>query len=317
MKVTNGLVLSGMVFISGISLHAQSRTVAMTVDDLPFASGEPRPTNPSDAKEAERVNRAILKAFSRDQIPVTGFVIEQGVESLGEKTGKRVLQSWTQAGFDLGNHLYSHPDVNSLSVEQIEQEITHREATFRPLLAERGHTPTFLRFPYNHTGDTAEKHDDVAAFMSAHGYKLAPCTIDNSDYEFNTAFVLALAHHDKQTAEHIRTEYVAYTGAEIDYYTHLNKTVLGYEPPQVMLLHDSPLNAAAISEVIALFQERGYKFVSLAQALTDPAYTIPETITKYGPMWGYRWAKERKVSVRTLNEPQPPSWIESYPKGAK
>jgi hypothetical protein len=35
---------------------AQSHTVAMTVDDLPFVSGNPQPLNPSDAKGAVQVN---------------------------------------------------------------------------------------------------------------------------------------------------------------------------------------------------------------------------------------------------------------------
>lgn len=36
--------------------------------------------------------------------------------------------------------------------------------------------------------------------MSAHSYTLEPCTIDNSDYEFNASYVIALARHDAQTA---------------------------------------------------------------------------------------------------------------------
>lgn len=259
------------------------------------------------------MNRKILQAFSEHHVPAIGFVIEQHVEQLGKPESVKILKQWIQPGFDIGNHLYSHPDVNSLSVEQVEQQIMRGQATIAPLLASVSRKPEFLRFPYNHTGETKAKHDAIAAFMSAHGYRLAPCTIDNSDYEFNAAYVLALQRRDSKTAANIRSAYLAYSAAEIDWYTALGKQVFGYEPPHIMLLHDSPLNADVIESIISLFEQRDYKFVTLNAALRDPAYAVPETyITKYGPMWGYRWAKELHVQVNGHDEPNPPAWIEQY-----
>ena len=84
-----------------------------------------------------------------------------------------------------------------------------------------------------------------------------------------------------------------------------------------MLLHDSPLNADTIEAVIRLFAQRGYRFVTLTGALQDPAYATPETyITKFGPMWGYRWAKELNVKVNGRDELDPPAWINQYVKEA-
>jgi len=295
--------------------QTQVHTVAITVDDLPFASGLPRPLSPADAQQASLVNRKILQAFSHHRIPATGFVIEQHVEQLGKPASVKMLEQWVRPGFDLGNHLYSHPDVNSLSVEQVEQEIMRGQSTIAPLLASISRKPEFLRFPYNHTGETQAKRDAIAAFMSARGYRLAPCTIDNSDYEFNAAYVLALQRRDRETAAKIRSAYLAYSASEIDWYTALDKKVFGYEPPHIMLLHDSPLNADAIEAIISLFERRDYKFVTLSAALKDPAYAVPETyITKYGPMWGYRWAKELHIQVNGRDEPNPPAWIEQYMK---
>jgi hypothetical protein len=200
-------------------------------------------------------------------------------------------------------------------VEQVEEEITRGEATFAPLLERVSRKPEFLRFPYNHTGDTKEKHDAIAAFLAARGYRLAPCTIDNSDYEFNRTYVLALARHDRQAALKTRADYVLYTGQEIEWYTALDKTVFGYEAPHIMLLHDSQLNADTVETILMLFKRRGYTFVTLAEALKDRAYTIPETyVTKYGPMWGYRWAKELHVKVNGRDEPDPPAWLAEYAK---
>ena len=54
---------------------------------------------------------------------------------------------------------------------------------------------------------------------------------------------------------------------------------------------------------------------ALDVAQSDAAYQTPDTyISKYGPMWGYRWAKERNVIVNGSLEPDPPKWILEYGK---
>jgi hypothetical protein len=182
-------------------------------------------------------------------------------------------------------------------------------------MKEAGKQLTFFRFPMNHTGDTKEKHDSIAAFLSQRRYRMAICTIDSSDYLFNDAHVRMLAKNDDEAAQELRGEYLAYTSAEIDYYAGLNKQVFGYEPPQVMLLHDNRLNAEVMGQVLQLFEEKRYRFVSLDVAQADAAYRTPETyITKFGPMWGYRWANERNVKVNGSLEPDPPKWILQYGK---
>jgi peptidoglycan-N-acetylglucosamine deacetylase len=297
---------------------SRSQTVAMTVDDLPYAPGNSKPPGPEDAKTAELINKKLLRAFSHHHIPVTGFVIGKDAEQIGIRTGRKVLKQWTRPGFDLGNHTYSHADFDTSSVEDFEREIVRGETAIGPLLRSVSHKPNYFRFPYNHTGDTREKHDAIATFLAARGYRLAPCTIDNSDYEFNTTYVLAVERHDNEIAEKVRADYVAYTAVEIDWYSKLDKHVFGYEVPHVMLLHDNQLNADTVEAIITLFELRGYRFVTLTEALQDPAYRTPETyITKFGPMWGYRWAKELNVKVDGSDEPSPPAWIDQYVKESR
>lgn len=291
---------------------AQNRTVAVTVDDLPYASV--LAVSPSDAAVAEEINRKLLLALKHHHAPVTGFVIQKRVEELGVAAGTEMLRGWTSGEFGLGNHTYSHADINQLSPAQIEDEIIRGEASFVPLMKQVGKKPEFFRFPMNHTGDTPQKHEQVAALLTRRGYRLATCTIDNSDYLFNDADVRMIAAHDT-SAQGLRLEYLSYTNSEIDYYAGLNKQVFGYEPPAVMLLHDNQLNADVIEQLLALFEKKQYRFVSLDRAQSDPAYQIPDTyITKYGPMWGYRWAAERGVKVNGRLEPEPPEWVLQYSK---
>ena len=301
-------IVMSLVLMSGLPVGAQTRAVALTFDDLPVADTK-------DPTEALFVNRALLNALKKHHAPAIGFVNEKTVEELGSENGKRILQHWVREGFDLGNHTFSHADLNNITFELFKQEVARGEDSFRPMLAEVGRTPRFLRFPFNHTGDTKEKHDSVAAFLKQRGYQVAACTIDNEDYLFNASYIQMLAKKDEAQAVKLRAEYLAYTAVEIDYYASLHKQIFGREIPQVMVLHANRLNADILEEILSLFEEKKYRFVSLEAAQSDPAYRVPDTfVTKFGPMWGYRWAKELGIEVDGSLESEPPAWIAQYGK---
>lgn len=306
------LLLASPVF----ALQAQQRTVAITVDDVTCANCAPIDSDGTPRHGLmESTNQRLVAGFTRAHVPVTGFVITRTVEQSGA-VGLRSLQIWLDAGFDLGSHSYSHPNFDDLTTEEMEAEIIRADQMLRPLLTASGRKLQFFRFPYNHTGETKDKHDAFSSFLKDHGYQVAACTIDASDYIFATAYSRAIGSNDSAMASRIRREYLAYSATEIDFYAALNRRVLGYEPPEVMLLHDSLLNADTIDDLLALFRTRGYRFVTLTEAQRDLAYSIPDTyITKYGPMWGYRWARERNLGPLGIHESDPPDWISNYAEG--
>jgi peptidoglycan/xylan/chitin deacetylase (PgdA/CDA1 family) len=162
----------------------------------------------------------------------------------------------------------------------------------------------------NHT-----KHDAIAAFLQHRGYTLAVCTIDTEDFVFNEAYLKMLANKDEASASRLRTDYLAYTSAEIDYYSGLHGKIFGREIPHVMLLHINRLNADVIDKLLDIFAQKKYAFVSLDEALSDAAYKTPDAfITKNGWMWAYRWARELGVQVNGAIETEPPAWIAQYGK---
>ena len=51
--------------------------------------------------------------------------------------------------------------------------------------------------------------------------------------------------------------------------------MLGYELPQALLIHCNEMNALTLRQTIARMRDRGYTFVPLDEAMTDPAYATP------------------------------------------
>ena len=227
--------------------------------------------------------------------------------------GERILGFWNRGALTLGNHGATHADSNALTLEQIEQEVAAGEATIGPLAKRAGRNIQFFRFPYNHVGDTDARRIAIEQLLKRRNYRLAAATIDTSDYVFDQAYGRALASGDKSLAERVTSAYLTHSRTQIAYYADLNRKVLGYEPPQVMLLHFNRLNAAVMDELLDTFATAGYRFVSLAEAQADAAYRHPPaTSSRFGPMWGYRWAKERAVTVDGRLEQEPPSWVINY-----
>ena len=291
-----------------------ARTVAITFDDLPYAQAGESSYDGSLAFASD-ANRKILSALKRFRAPATGFVVESRIRAIGPEAD-RLLAGWNRGAYELGNHSFSHADSNKSDIAGVEQEIVQGEATIGPLAQRAGRRLRFFRFPFNHVGDTPEKQAAILSFLAGRGYHLAASTIDTSDYIFNAAFERALRDHDKPMQDRIKQSYLGHTATQIEYYAGLNRQALGFEPPAIMLLHLNRLNAETIEAQLSLFRQAGYHFVSLAEAQSNRAYAEPlRSATRYGPMWGYRWASERHVKIDGSREEEPPAWIADYGAG--
>ena len=110
------------------------RRVAITVDDLPEAIPA-RPTATGELRELERYNEAIPTILKAHRARATGFVNERKLHVAGERDARvALLQRWIDAGFELGNHTYSHANFNQVSLEEMEDETIRGEVVTRSLL---------------------------------------------------------------------------------------------------------------------------------------------------------------------------------------
>src|SRR6267142_2755236 len=307
------LVMVLALFLLAISAEAQTRTVALTFDDLPLADAGAQTNAAPDDRLAETraVNETILRALKKHHAPAIAFVNEKKV---GDSDAiRKILGEWIRNGQDLGNHTFSHLDLDKASVEEFEKQVIDGEASIKPLMSGAGRPLRYLRFPFNHTGDTAEKQKAAAAFLKQRGYEVAACTIDTSDFVFARAYGQMPDKKDDASARRLRAAYLEYTRQEIEYYTNLHRQIFGHEIPHVMLLHANRLDADTIEQILKLFEQMKYRFVTLAEAQSDKAYQTPDTyITAYGPMWGYRWARDLNVKVDGRLEKEPPAWVTEY-----
>ena len=68
----------------------------------------------------------------------------------------------------------------------------------------------------------------------------------------------------------------------------------GREVLHILLLHANALNAEYLGQLAERIEHRGYRFVSLAEALADPAYSQADPyVGPKGLSWLQRWALGR------------------------
>jgi peptidoglycan/xylan/chitin deacetylase (PgdA/CDA1 family) len=266
---------------------AQTRTVAITIDDLPATSTR------RDIATHRAITDRLLAVLVRERVPAIGFVIENGLRSDGRLDSTRIalLERWLDAGMALGNHSFSHRSLNQTPLEEYQQDVLRGEQVIRPLVEERGGSLVWFRHPMLHTGRTLETKQSFARFLAGRGYRIAPVTIDNQEWIFARAYDRALDRGDEVAARRIANAYVPYMDTVFGYYEAQSRTLLGREPHQILLLHANLLNADYLDEVLAMMRRRGYSFITLEAALEDPAYTRPDAYTgPAGITWLHRWA---------------------------
>ena len=298
-----------LVFLSTVIINvaAQSprKAVAITIDDLPVVTERPDP-------EARRViTKRLLRGIAAARIPAIGFVNENKLYIDGKLDESQVnlLRMWLDAGLELGNHTFSHSNIDQVGLPAYENEILKGEVVTKQLLRSRGRSIRYFRHPYLRTGNSMQIKADLGRFLSDHGYRIAPVSIDDSDYIFARAYERSLDKGDRKLAERIGDDYLNYMDQKIAYWEKQSDRLFGRQMGQVLLIHASLLNATYFRKLAHIFENRGYKF-DLDTALNDPAYGNPDDYTRpAGISWLHRWALSKGFEFLVPDEPRVPEYV--------
>jgi len=292
------------VFLLSAAHAPGPKQVAITIDDLPRSGSGIISTFP----DLQRFTKALLAPLASAHIPFIGFVNERSRANLTPAQLRRLLDIWLDSGGDLGNHTATHPDLNRTPLEKYEQDILAGETVTRAALEARGRRLRYFRHPFLHAGQDPDTKHRLEQWLPAHGYTVAPVTLDNSDYIFASVYAAALQHGDHKKADGILAEYIAYMQSIVDFFDGRSIEVLGRRLPQTLLIHASELNRDAMPALLDMFRKSGYAFVSLDEALNDPAYREPDDYAgPKGLSWIHRWALTSHMPLKL--EPDEPKSI--------
>jgi peptidoglycan/xylan/chitin deacetylase (PgdA/CDA1 family) len=236
------------------------RTVAITLDDL-GATAE---------SSAPEISERILRALAVENAPVAVFVNCRSLES-------RTLRLWQQAGATFGNHTATHLDLDAAGADDVWwRDVETCDARLQGELHER---VGFFRYPYLRYGNTAEARETAARRLAGLGYSIAHVTAATSEWLLADYYQRAVESGDAALASELAVAYVAHLTDTLEAARDWAIRKTGQDIRQITLAHVNRLAADHLAEALAALRARGWQFVSLKDALSDPVYSLPDAYT--------------------------------------
>ncbi|KAI9295962.1 glycoside hydrolase/deacetylase, partial [Neoconidiobolus thromboides FSU 785] len=188
----------------------------MTFDDGPYA-----------------YTRQLLKILRRMDTKATFFVVGEMVDK--EEYGS-ILQEVAREGHQVASHSYTHPHLNTLTDEQLSNEISKTsDAIFRRI----GKRVNYFRCPYG------ECDDRVLGKLFDQGYRVIDWNLDTLDWTGKSPREIIGSYRDGIQSESTSGAYIS-------------------------LQHDiQPNTIAVVSQLIKVVREKGYRLTTVAECMGE------------------------------------------------
>jgi peptidoglycan/xylan/chitin deacetylase (PgdA/CDA1 family) len=304
----------GLVFLAAAGGRtapmAAEKTVAVTIDDLPAPGGSLVSNTVAGLREN---TMKLLAACRKAGVPVVGFVNEAKLIVPGETEADRAereaaLKLWTDNGFELGNHTFTHGSMNRSTLEQFKKDVIDGEPVTRRLMEEKGGTLRYFRHPFLHVGTTLDVRRAFEAFLAERGYIIAPVTVDGKDYIYASVYATAVRKGDKEIAAKLAADYLRFTDEKFAFSEETATRLMGRDISHILLMHANSINADHFGALADVIKKRGYRFVTLEEALKDEVYKQPDTyVGTGGTGWLHHW--ELTSGKEPSRTSEPPEWV--------
>jgi len=274
-------------------ITAQGREVAITIDDLPVTAS-------SVSSDWASVTERLLAGLRRHDVQAIGFVNEGKlyVDGALDSTRVALLETWLRAGHELGNHTFAHRGAHATPLAEYLEGIERGERVTRALSRRAGRPLRYFRHPQLHAGRSLEYRRGVERFLAAHGYAIAPVTVDNQEWVYARAYVVTRERGDTALVRRVVTDYLRHLDSAFAYSERLSRLLFDREIPLVLLLHANEINADYLDTILDRLRARGYRFGTLERVLADSAYRSVDTyIGPTGPSWLIRLAESRGMQI--------------------
>ena len=247
---------------AAVPQQAAKPSIAITIDDLPVHGPYPRGESELDA------TKQILGALEAERVEAYGFLNAQWTER--QPATVEALKAWSAAGQPLANHGFAHRHLSEMSADEFEHELLKNEPVLERLSG--GKDWKWFRYPFIDEGENAEKRAASRAILAKHGYKIAAVTMDFSDWAWSAPYTRCKDAGDDAAVAKLEAMYLQAARESVAHYRALSQQTYGRDIPYVLLLHVSAFEGHMLPRLLELYRDEGFRFVTLAQAQSDPAY---------------------------------------------
>ena len=253
---------------------AKGPFISITFDDIP-AHG---PLVPGQTRVD--VIRAITGALAAAKVPAFGFLNAGfGLDAPDDAAG--AIAAWRAAGLPLGNHTYSHANLDKVGAAAFAADMVRNEG---PLSAvAKGTDWHWFRYPFLSEGSTPAVRDAARADLRARGYRAAAVTMSFNDFSWNPVYAACSVKGDAGAIARLEASFLGDARAAALAARARAKAQVGRDIPYVLLMHVGAFDARMLPKLLALYREMGFRFVTLPEAEADPYYARAVDLSLSGP----------------------------------
>lgn len=228
--------------------------IAFTFDDAPTYDS-------AVMSGAERTSKLINGLTKNGVDDAVIFVLAKNIT---EESVKRLTQ-YVDAGFELGNHTFTHESANKLEADNFLLDSYHAYLKIKRL----DPNTRYFRFPYLHYGESQEKRKTILDGLHDMGYQIGYVTVDNYDWYINSLYVKAVEDGHKVNLENLGKLYVDVIWASIQFYDQIAIKYIGKSPKHILLLHENDMAAMFLPQLIKKIRKSGWETISPTEAYSD------------------------------------------------
>jgi peptidoglycan/xylan/chitin deacetylase (PgdA/CDA1 family) len=257
----------GILLLSVSHAEAQSKKITVTFDELPISQTFVK------VSKAE-VTTQIIGSLRELNITATGFVVGEQIATSADLIGE-----WLNAGHTLGSMTWSNQDFHDVGMAEFMRQVKQGQEALDPILSQFGQKRRYFRFPFLHYGATSGDKAKARQLLESQKMVIAHVTVKADDYLYNLRLEQLGLHADSVRLEQLMIEYISHVLGELARQEELAMLVAGKPVTHILQLRANRLNGLFCWNLLSAIKDEGYKFVTLDQALADPAYTITEKYT--------------------------------------
>lgn len=285
-----------------ISIFAQQ--VAITFDDMPCNA------YPSALSQEQLyfANTQLVSIINQEKIPITAFVCGtcKG-DTINFKNYNYLMRYWILSPYvNFGNHSFSHLNYGTTGYDQFNLDLLKNMNYLKRLAPKK--RVQYFRYPFNALGIDSLSQEKMMAQLNRYQLKVAPFTIESSDYIFDAIYTSYLLKGDTANADKIAQMYIQYTLLCFDYFSQLSKNLHNRNIKHIFLGHANLLHSHYLVDLIAALKQKGYSFISFNEAMADEVYQSKNYYHQNeGISWMFRWIKNPSKRNELLKKSPDPS----------
>jgi peptidoglycan/xylan/chitin deacetylase (PgdA/CDA1 family) len=246
----------------------EQKRIALSFDDVP--------RQPGGFMSPVQRTIALIAGLQKAGIEQAAFFVTTGnLETDYGAGGDARIRAYAAAGHVIGNHSHSHTWLSRSEVGDYIADLDRAEAWLTGMPGKR----PWYRFPYLDEGRDLQRRDALRSALAERGLKNAYVTVDIYDWAIDDLARKAVAEGREIDLAALGALYVETVVLTADFDERIARETLGRSPVQVILLHETDLNALFIADLVAGLRADGWTIVTMDEAYSDPiAQTEPDTL---------------------------------------